>query len=75
MKKTLSLDQEKLKTLVREVLEEFFDPDYGLQVRPEIMELLKQSSKEKEKGKGISLWRSGSKPIFLATRNTSLAFT
>jgi len=55
MKKTLSLDQEKLKTLVREVLEEFFDPDYGLEVRPEIMELLKQSSKEKEKGKGISL--------------------
>ena len=55
MKKTLSLDQEKLKTLVREVLEEFFDPDYGLEVRPEIMEVLKQSSKEKEKGKGISL--------------------
>jgi len=40
---------------VREVLEEFFDPDYGLEVRPEIMEVLKQSSKEKEKGKGISL--------------------
>jgi len=55
MKKTLSLDQEKLKTLVREVLEEFFDPDYGLEVRPEIMEVLKQSSKKKEKGKGISL--------------------
>jgi len=55
MGRTLSLDQEELKTLVREVLEEFFDPDYGLEIRPEIMELLERSSKEKEEGKGISL--------------------
>ena len=55
MGKTLSLDQEELKTLVREVLEEFFDPDYGLEIRPEIMGLLERSSKEKEEGRGISL--------------------
>ena len=40
MSRTLSLEKEELKALMKEVLEEFFDPDYGLEIRPEIMKLL-----------------------------------
>jgi len=55
MSRTLSLEKEELKALMKEVLEEFFDPDYGLEIRPEIMKLLERSSREKEEGKGVSL--------------------
>ncbi len=55
MGKNATLKQEKVKTLLREVLEEFFDPDYGLEVRPEIKELLERSIEDKEKGKGVTL--------------------
>jgi len=55
MGKTFVLDQEGLKLLIKEALEEFFDPDYGLEVRPEILKLLEHSTREKEEGKGVSL--------------------
>jgi len=55
MSRTLSLEKEELKALMKEVLEEFFDPDYGLEIHPEIMKLLERSSREKEEGKGVSL--------------------
>ncbi len=55
MGKTFTLDQEELKSLMKEVLEEFFDPDYGLEIRPEILELLELSTREKKEGKGVSL--------------------
>ncbi len=55
MGKNFVLEREELKLLIKEALEECFDPDYGLEIRPELFELLKQSSKEKEEGRGISL--------------------
>jgi len=45
----------ELKALIRETLNELLDPDYGLELRPEIVEELKESIRQKERGEGIPL--------------------
>lgn len=48
---------EELKALIGEVVEqklrEYVDPDYGLELRPEVELALRESMKQKEKGEGI----------------------
>ena len=45
----------ELKELIREVILEAFDPDYGLELRDEVVEALKESFQEKKRGEGIAL--------------------
>jgi hypothetical protein len=44
-----------LKKLIRDAVSEMIDPDYGLNLRPEVVARLRASAKQKEQGKGISL--------------------
>ncbi len=54
-KKVTDLTVSDLKTLIRDVLSELIDPDYGLELRPEVEKELRESIKQKERGEGLSL--------------------
>lgn len=54
-KKITELTVSDLKTLIRDVLSELIDPDYGLELRPEVEEELRESMKQKERGEGLPL--------------------
>ena len=54
-KKVSDMTVEELKTLIRGIIAEVVDPDYGLELRPEIEESLKESLKQKERNEGIPL--------------------
>ena len=45
----------ELKKLIREVILETLDPDYGLELRSEAVQALQESFQEKERGEGITL--------------------
>lgn len=45
----------ELQDIIRQTLYEFLDPDYGLELRPEIEKDLEESLKQKERGEGIPL--------------------
>lgn len=45
----------ELKALIKETIGELVDPDYGLELRPEVIEELKESIKQRERGEGIPL--------------------
>lgn len=54
-KKITDLTVSDLKTLIRDVLSELIDPDYGLDLRPEVEKGLRESMKQKERGEGLPL--------------------
>ena len=54
-KKVTDMTAEELRELIRETLHEFVDPDYGLELRPEVEKSLRQSVRDKQAGKGIPL--------------------
>ena len=54
-KKITDLTVCDLKTLIRDVLSELIDPDYGLELRPEVEKELRESIKQKERGEGSPL--------------------
>lgn len=39
----------ELKSLIRDTISEFIDPDYGLELRPEVEEALRKSLKSKKR--------------------------
>ena len=43
--------RKELKKLLRETLEEFLDPDFGLELRGEVKLALEKSLQEREEGK------------------------
>jgi len=45
----------ELKNLIRDTLFEFIDPDYGLELRPEVEKELQESRMQKMSGKGDPL--------------------
>jgi hypothetical protein len=45
----------ELQDIIRKTLNEFLDPDYGLELRPEVEKDLLESMRQKERGEGISL--------------------
>jgi len=45
----------ELKELIRQVILETLDPDYGLELRSEVVQALQESFQEKERGEGIAL--------------------
>ena len=46
---------DELRSVIRDTMHEFIDPDHGLALRPAIEEELKASKKKRKKGAGISL--------------------
>lgn len=44
-KKITDMTCKELKTLIKETVQEVIDPDYGLELRPEVEEKLKKSIK------------------------------
>ncbi|AEH45858.1 NurA domain protein [Thermodesulfatator indicus DSM 15286] len=52
--KNFSLEEETLRRILKEVLEEFFDPETSLELRPEMEEKLRQSLKEKQECRLLS---------------------
>lgn len=54
-KKITEITVGDLKTLIRDVLSELIDPDYGLELRPEVEKELRESMKQKERGEGLPL--------------------
>jgi hypothetical protein len=54
-KKVADITLGELKELIREVILETLDPDYGLELRNEAVQALQESFQEKERGEGIAL--------------------
>jgi hypothetical protein len=46
---------DELRSVIRDTMHEFIDPDHGLILRPTVEKELKESRKERKKGAGISL--------------------
>ncbi len=49
-KKVSEMTVRELKKLIKDTVLEAIDPDYGLELRPEVVSELKESLKRKEKG-------------------------
>lgn len=49
-KKVADMTVKELKELIKDVVSEVIDPDYGLELRPEVERELRESLKRKEKG-------------------------
>jgi len=45
----------ELQDIIRKTLNEFLDPDYGLELRPEVEKDLEESMRQKERGEVIPL--------------------
>lgn len=54
-KKVSDMTAGELQELIRRTVHEAMDPDFGLELRPEIEEDLRESMKQKERGEGIPL--------------------
>ncbi|MFV1977386.1 MAG: hypothetical protein ACC651_16710 [Candidatus Scalindua sp.] len=54
-KKLSDMTAGELQELIRDTVLELIDPDYGLELRPEVEEELRESVKEKAEGNGITL--------------------
>jgi len=54
-KKVKEMTAEELQELIKDTICEFIDPDYGLELRPEVEKSLRRSIKQKERVKGITL--------------------
>jgi hypothetical protein len=54
-KKIVDMTVNELQSIIRDTMHEFIDPDYGLSLRPDIENELKESRKQRKEGQGISL--------------------
>jgi ABC-type glutathione transport system ATPase component len=54
-KKVSDMTAGELQDLIRKTIYETLDPDYGLELRPEVEEELRESIRQKERGEGIPL--------------------
>ena len=54
-KKVSDMTIGELQEIIRKTLNEFLDPDYGLELRPEVEKDLEESIRQKERGEGIPL--------------------
>ena len=54
-KKVGDITVRELRELVREIVAEIVDPDYGLELRDDVIEALRESWEQKKRGGGIPL--------------------
>jgi len=60
-KKVGDITVRELRELVREIVAEIVDPDYGLELRDEVIEALRESWEQKKRGEGIPLEKAKNK--------------
>jgi len=60
-KKVGDITVRELRELVREIVAEIVDPDYGLKLRDEVIEALRESWEQKKRGEGIPLEKAKNK--------------
>jgi len=60
-KRVVDITISELKELIREVVLELIDPDYGLELQDGVVEALRESFKQKDKEEGVSLQEAKSK--------------
>jgi len=60
-KKVGDITVRELRELVREIVAEIVDPDYGLELRDEVIEALRESWEQKRRGEGIPLEKAKNK--------------
>ncbi|OIP27919.1 MAG: hypothetical protein AUK39_01705 [Dehalococcoidia bacterium CG2_30_46_19] len=60
-KKVGDITVRELRELVREIVAEIVDPDYGLELRDEVIEALRESWEQKKRGEGIPLEKASKK--------------
>ena len=60
-KKVGDITISELKEIVREIVAEIIDPDYGLEFRDEVIEALQDSFEQKGRGEGVTLEEAKSK--------------
>ncbi len=54
-KKVSDMTAGELKALIKDTINELLDPDYGLELRPEVEAELRESIQQKKRGGGFSL--------------------
>lgn len=54
-KKVSEMTAAELRSLIKETIYEVIDPDYGLELRPEVEASLRASLQDKAEGKAITL--------------------
>ena len=54
-KKVSEMTAAELRSLIKETIYEVIDPDYGLELRPEVEASLRESLRDKAEGKAITL--------------------
>lgn len=54
-KKVFDMTAGELQELIRRTVQEAIDPDYGLELNPEIEKGLRESMQQKQRGEGIPL--------------------
>ena len=54
-KKVADITLSELKELIKEAILETLDPDYRLELQDEVVESLRESFEQKDRGEGISL--------------------
>jgi len=60
-KKVGDITVRELRELVREIVAEIVDPDYGLELRDEVIEAMRESWEQKKRGEGIPLEKAKNK--------------
>ena len=60
-KKVGDITVRELRELVREIVAEIVDPDYGLELRDDVIEALRESWEQKKRGEGIPLEKAKNK--------------
>jgi len=60
-KKVGDITVRELRELVREIVAEIVDPDYGLELRDEVIEAMRESWEQKKRGEGIPLEKASKK--------------
>jgi len=60
-KKVGDITVRELRELVREIVAEIVNPDYGLELRDEVIEALRESWEQKKRGEGIPLEKASKK--------------
>lgn len=53
--KVSDMTVDELKDIIKDVIYELIDPDYGLELRPEVKKSLEESVEQKNRGEGLEL--------------------
>ena len=67
-KKVGNMTVRELKKLIKDTVFEVMDPDYGLELRPEVEKELRESLKQKENGIPLERWQRNMKALTISSK-------